>query len=142
MWPSIDTENRRNRLLLYDVPVLAYAGLIFWLSSRPYTPRQKEWLELLPDYLLHGCEYALLAFLLLRQLRLSGRIRGLYAPALLAWIIVVAYAASDEWHQSFVPGRNPDVRDWLADSAGGLVVAAAGVYLQKKEKLTLPGNLL
>ena len=29
-----------------------------------------------------------------------------------------AYAALDEWHQSFVPGRNPDIADWLADAAG------------------------
>ena len=29
-----------------------------------------------------------------------------------------AYAVLDEWHQSFVPGRNPDIADWLADAAG------------------------
>ncbi len=35
------------------------------------------------------------------------------------------YGVFDEWHQSFVPGRNSDVFDWLADTMGG--VFAAGI---------------
>lgn len=31
------------------------------------------------------------------------------------------YGASDELHQAFVPGRSPDARDWLADTAGALL---------------------
>jgi VanZ family protein len=33
------------------------------------------------------------------------------------------YGASDEWHQSFVPGRMVEVADWLADSIGGVIGA-------------------
>ena len=39
--------------------------------------------------------------------------------ALIAMIITVGYAAFDEYHQSFVPGRFADVFDLLADAAGG-----------------------
>ena len=42
-----------------------------------------------------------------------------------AWVIAVAYAASDEWHQSFVPGRSPDAADWFADAVGALAGAGA-----------------
>lgn len=33
----------------------------------------------------------------------------------------LAYAASDEVHQSFVPGRETSVMDWVADAAGILI---------------------
>ena len=37
-----------------------------------------------------------------------------------AWALlaVSAFGASDEWHQSFVPGRFSDVGDWMADTFG------------------------
>jgi VanZ family protein len=31
------------------------------------------------------------------------------------------YGISDELHQSFVPGRTPDVHDWIADTWGAAV---------------------
>ncbi len=33
----------------------------------------------------------------------------------------LAYAASDEVHQSFVPGRDANIMDWLADAVGILI---------------------
>ena len=33
-------------------------------------------------------------------------------------IIGALYGMSDEWHQMYVPGRMPDVADWIADVAG------------------------
>jgi len=41
--------------------------------------------------------------------------------ALLTLIIAVSYAGLDEWHQSFVPVREPRVRDVLIDSTGALL---------------------
>ena len=32
--------------------------------------------------------------------------------------IGVLYGLSDEWHQMYVPGRMPDVADWIADVVG------------------------
>ena len=40
---------------------------------------------------------------------------------LLAFLICVIYAISDEIHQLFVPGRSGQVRDVLIDSAGSLL---------------------
>lgn len=40
----------------------------------------------------------------------------------LSWKILVAigslFAASDEWHQSFIPGRDASVLDWISDCVG------------------------
>ena len=101
-------------------------GLIFFLSSR----RLPASVSTLPDWLLHGLAYGALAALLLRAV--AGRLwrapvtaRGL-AVLLLA---CVGYGVSDEYHQSFVPGRTAEARDVLADGVGAalaLAVLAAG----------------
>lgn len=47
------------------------------------------------------------------------------------WSVVLAiglasvYGVSDELHQSFVPGRTPDVMDWLVDTAGAALAVLA-----------------
>lgn len=47
----------------------------------------------------------------------KGRTRS-GVSGLLVLLMGVAYGAVDEWHQSFVPGRDSSVGDWVADSAG------------------------
>ena len=42
--------------------------------------------------------------------------RGILIP----WVITTAYAATDEMHQLFVPGRSGQVSDVLLDSAGAI----------------------
>jgi len=54
-------------------------------------------------------------------------------------LIAVAYAGLDEWHQSFVPLREPRVRDVVIDSFGALL-AQSLVWLYAKFHGT-PGNL-
>jgi VanZ family protein len=45
-----------------------------------------------------------------------------------AWALVAAslFGVSDEWHQSFVPGRSTEVADWVADTCGAAL--AVGLY--------------
>ena len=43
---------------------------------------------------------------------------GSSVSGLLFLLMGIGYGALDEWHQSFVPGRNASVGDWVADSAG------------------------
>lgn len=70
--------------------------------------------------LAHFAEYALLG-LLLHLLCVNHGCRRLSLPMLLG----AAYAATDEWHQSFVPGRLGTPLDVLLDAAG----VATGVLL-------------
>ena len=47
--------------------------------------------------------------------------------ALLAVLFCSGIGATDEFHQSFVPGRSGnDLGDWLADTIGGLLAALIG----------------
>ena len=63
------------------------------------------------DKMAHFAVYGLLATLICRL----GRS---WSAAGWALIIVSIFGASDEWHQSFVPGRSPEMADWVADTAG------------------------
>ena len=94
---------------------LAISGLIFFASSRSYVP--SPGLTKVDDKFAHFAVYGLLGTLVCRL----GR--GWRAAA---WSLVVvsAFGASDEWHQSFVPGRSSDIRDWFADTLGAAVAVA------------------
>jgi len=72
----------------------------------------------------HLSEYAVLALLVLRAMRRTL----LLAPGRWSWqaagiteLIAAAYAATDEWHQSFIPGRTAALGDVAIDSCGALV---------------------
>ena len=70
----------------------------------------------------HMAEYAVLLLLYRRALRLSGA----KYPGVAAFAMCIGYAATDEYHQSFVPGRGPAVADVMIDAAGASIGWAAG----------------
>jgi VanZ family protein len=77
------------------------------------------------DKVMHAGAYGVLAILSVWALT-GGRLRSASGTVLLAaWLISTAYGATDEWHQSFVPGRQPDGADLLADALGALAAAGA-----------------
>lgn len=103
-----------RRLVLLLGPIVAYVGLIFFLSSLPDLsgPRFPG-----ADKLAHAIEYGVLGALVVR----AGRGFGL-APrrAIVAAILLCAvYGVTDELHQAFTPKRQPDGWDLLADVIGG-----------------------
>ena len=71
------------------------------------------------DKALHAIEYGGLAFLLCRGSRGEGA--SWLTAFTFSLVVVCAYALSDEWHQAFVPGRDSNVRDWMADTVGGSI---------------------
>jgi VanZ family protein len=81
----------------------------------------------------HLTEYFILSMLILRGIRAGEK--GLYLRWVLVTILIVAgYAALDEYHQSFVPGRTAAVGDVLIDTAGGIaaqLVASLFILLGK-----------
>jgi VanZ family protein len=101
------------------LPPLVYMIAIFHFSSEPQPlPALTEHVW---DKLLHTIEYAGLGFLVFRAL--TGEGIGWARAAVLTLVIVSLYGASDEWHQSFVPMRSSDVRDWVTDMFGGTIGA-------------------
>jgi VanZ family protein len=97
------------RRVLPWLPALAWAAAIFLVSGRSHVPVPDT-----PgsDKVLHCLAYGILGGLLAFAAH-----RTALSPAV-AVLLGVAYGATDEIHQSFVPGRSPDVRDWLADAVG------------------------
>ena len=74
----------------------------------------------------HASEYALLGMLLFGAMTGTRRRRMCYA-----WLASACYAATDEFHQLFVPGRSGQFTDVCIDSGGAVVgiLAAAGISL-------------
>lgn len=89
----------------------------------------------------HATEYAILGFLVLGAVY-SSRMRW-YINGLIAWGIAVLYAASDEFHQLFVPGRSGEVRDVCIDGGGALIGVLAGIaifggYYKRRSQKAVP----
>lgn len=93
-------------------------GIIYVLSdqSRLVLPIETRWSEWL-SWMGHFGEYAILAALLWLAMRWTTPWPFRRIALITLWIAAL-YALSDEVHQSFVPGRMPDVLDWLVDVAG------------------------
>lgn len=102
------------------VPVLLWCAIIFSLSAIPSvkTP-DAPWWEFLVFKGAHVFEYAVL-YLLTYRAQKSHVVSGLF---------VFVYGITDEFHQSFVPGRESSfVRDVGFDMVGG---GLAGIFLWK-----------
>jgi VanZ family protein len=98
-------------------PVVAWAGLIFVLSSIPDLGTGLGGWDLVLRKIAHAGEFAVLGFLLVRALG------GEWASLALG----IAYAISDEVHQHFVPGRLGSPVDVAIDAVG----VAVGVFLAR-----------
>lgn len=100
-----------------------WMGVIYYFSDQSsFALLDNVWQPSLLSISAHFAEYAILAALLWYALRSTPALAGRAAP--LAFALAVLYAISDEFHQSFVPGRYPDVRDVLVDAAGALVAVS------------------
>ena len=103
-------------------------AVIFFLSHQPDLSSGLGVWDLIGRKILHAAEYALLCFLWWRALAtVTLRSRALAAAAAIA----VAYAASDEFHQSFIEGRNGSPVDVAIDSIG---VAVAVVLVRRRDR--------
>jgi VanZ family protein len=100
------------------LPVVAWAALIFVLSSFETPDVGSGGVDYVVRKLAHLTEYAVLGALLMRAARRE----------LPAFLLGVAYAVSDEVHQHFVPGRHATPVDVAIDAVG----VAVGVALYRR----------
>jgi VanZ family protein len=122
-----NVKYRSFYLLFYIFPAFAYGGIIFYLSSLSSLPEEVPsfWGF---DKIIHFVEYFIFGFLVFRCF--TGRRNDAEARRRsIMWTISIGvfYAMTDEWHQSFVPGRDPSVWDAFFDSLG---VAFAAIAFQ------------
>lgn len=111
--------------------------IIFLFSARPHSE--------LPDFDradrivkkgAHMVGYALLAAAYWRALNFQRGKRWL------AWGVAVIYAVTDEFHQSFVPGRNPSIWDVLIFDNLGALVSIGLLQLYKTQRSDSPGPIV
>ena len=108
-----------RQVALRALAPLALMALIFFLSAQPDLDSGLGTLDVVLRKLAHATEYALLTLLWAWALRPATRWNVLAAA-----MIAVLYAASDEFHQTFVEGRHGSPVDVLVDSAGVLIAIA------------------
>lgn len=108
-----------KRWISAALPVVLYAAAIFLLSAQSSLPKTHVW-----DKAAHFCEYAVLGFLLARAIHLvTGW--NLLRCGVLAVLLATGYAFTDEVHQYFVPGRDSDPLDVVADCLGSITGSTA-----------------
>ena len=107
--------------LAHVLPSALYASAIFVLSHMSRPPGGGT----LPDQLVHFIVYALFTVILVWAFTSGGKNRLTLRRSILVWLVAAAWGALDEFHQSFVPYRDPSWADLLADALG----AALGLIL-------------
>ncbi|HFQ88612.1 MAG TPA: hypothetical protein ENK27_00930 [Desulfobulbus sp.] len=106
-------------------------AVIFFLSSQPGDSFQ---LPDVPDIdkLLHSLVYGTLAATAIFAVPADFARRRPGMAAVLVVLFCLVYGISDEFHQSFVPGRTPSVWDLAADVLGASLVSAAWYLLGRQ----------
>jgi VanZ family protein len=97
--------------------LLFYCLFIYWLSDQPSLPAPM-WFEH-QDKLYHAGAYFIMGLLAWRSFR--HLVGSPIIVVLLSIAFCSLYGLSDEWHQSFVVGRQSDVADWAADTTGSVL---------------------
>lgn len=115
---------------------MAWMALIAFLSSIPKPdgdPGIGSW-----DKLAHLSAYAVLGFLLARTLFPDGIRFRIQIAAVTA--LATLYGVSDEFHQSFVPGRESSIGDLAADAGGALLAACLLYWLRTRRVMAGHGG--
>ena len=121
--------------ILLRLPALLIAGVIWFLSSQSILPQPKGILGW--DKLQHLAAFAVLAAAVGLWVTPAFGKRRPVLSLLLTALVGSAYGVIDELHQYFVPGRDCNFWDWLADTLGAFLGAAAMAFTMnrlKKEK--------
>lgn len=123
---------KRHTVIYLWLPLVAWMGLIFYLSAQPDLPHPDTgWADLLVSSLAHAFVFGVLALLWVRalgDLQHAGR---------LALILTFVYALSDEFHQAFVPGRVPDLWDLACDALGAALTLIGWAWWRKRHAAPL-----
>ena len=125
----------RGRLILW-APVALLLAYEFWLSSRTGSemPALGPWFPQ-KDKLEHATYFFLTGLVAVRAARFGERWDGAKTAVFLV-LCAVLWGCSDEIHQSFVPGRDVEIGDVVADTAGVALAVAFGERLLRRVGLS------
>jgi VanZ family protein len=125
----------------YWLPVILWMGFIYWMSTDTFSSQNTfSWVEIVLRFWVpnisfqemvslhtlirktaHVTEYFVLGLLLFRTFRGGSTSSWSWRWPLFAVIVVALWAASDEFHQSFVSSRTASAADIALDTAGGIL---------------------
>ena len=131
-----------NQIFLkYWFPVILWMGVMFWMSTGTFSsdhtsrfivpllnflfpwlsPQDVDILHEVTRKTAHVVEYFILGLLLFRAFR-SDSLKA-WRPRWTIYVLagIIMYAASDEFHQSFIPSRTASIVDVSIDVAGGIL---------------------
>lgn len=131
--PSLPRRSIWRHILGNWLPAVAWMALLFISSGQPSLPgpgAEGSTTRDVFNYSAHAAAYAVLGGLLWRALA-QGRRGGAQPMRVQAGLLAALYAASDEFHQHFIPGRTASVWDWLADVLG-VILALAMLHLWRR----------
>lgn len=123
--------NRKMIAILRMVPLALVMGTIFFLSHQPGDSLS---LPKIPgaDKLVHIIAYSVLAGTVSFAWSEQQKDRNPRALLLFTFVFCLLYGISDEFHQSFIPGRTVSVYDLLADCTGAAMACAFWARWRKK----------
>ena len=111
-------------------------ALIYALSDRSTLPRAPGLSQELTSIAGHFTVYGVLAVLVWWALGLARLSPG--RRLALAFLVAILYGLSDEWHQSYVPGRDASLFDIVIDAIGagtGLAIARRlGAEMDRRDR--------
>lgn len=128
-----------GRFLFWGL-ALIWMAVIFAFSSQAnsgaYTETYLQEANVPVRKLAHMFEFAVLAVLyqtaLARSMpKTNEQAKIKFKHYWLAFILAVLYALSDEWHQSFVPGRSSSLLDSGVDAIGALIGLTTVYWLRR-----------
>lgn len=136
---ATNATSRRLAWLWWLLP-LGWMALIWTLSAQSdlFVAVSSQLRDLLA-WVAHFSEFAALAGFLWLALWKSTALSGQTVLAA-AFFSAALFAAVDELHQAFVPGRTPDLRDLLVDVAGILAALAVIRWLARRRERASEGG--
>ena len=125
-------QTRMKHLLFRWFPLIAYCIFIYVQSSHP-SPEHLPSFRFM-DKMLHVAAYAVLAILFLRAYQTLPIRHNIRMIAFLSILSASLYGISDEIHQYFVPFREADIFDGIADTVGAITgVLVYQMWLGRKQ---------
>lgn len=104
----------------YYIAAAIWESFIFYLSAQPVLPSPDTFLlDFAFKKMAHMFVYFILFWLIYKAIQFD--VKHPVKLSLLAFCFTVILAFSDEFHQSFIPGRTPTTKDVLFDSLGMVV---------------------
>jgi VanZ family protein len=127
----VSAERRASSIVLSWLPACLYMGLIWALSSVALPIDLNSGFSY-TDKIVHFLEFAVLGLLVAHAVLRTFPDQTTARGFTIAVVITVAWSLLDELHQVYVPGRDADMLDLVADTLGALAGAAVRAGLETR----------